>query len=149
MVEVDVAAIRPQAAVVETHNVVEPVGITRNPRGLLVRRRAPVVGSVWGAAPSGVPGQQQRAGAVVAALLPRAGGGPAHGKRETPSFQVPEEAALGPSSALPGPDASDAVDASRVVRARAAAVQVTAVIGLKGQSGRERRAAAAAAPGSG
>lgn len=38
MVEVDVAAVGPQAAVVETHDIVKPVGIPRHPRWLPVRR---------------------------------------------------------------------------------------------------------------
>lgn len=130
MVEVDVAVVGPQAAVVEAQNIVEPVGITGNARGLLVRRRAPVVGSVGGAAPGGVPGQHQSAGAVVAALLPRAEAGTARRRRKT-FRSAPNRIRTHRFSSSPGPDASDAVNAPRVVRAHAAVVQVTAVIRLK------------------
>lgn len=70
MFEVVVAVVGPQAAVVEAEDVIDPVRLTRNAWGLLVRRRAPVVGSVWGATPNGVTRQDLNAGAVIATLLP-------------------------------------------------------------------------------
>lgn len=38
MVDIDVAVVRPQAAVAETHDIVKPVGVTRHPWWLLVWR---------------------------------------------------------------------------------------------------------------
>lgn len=68
--EVVAAVVGPQAAVVEAEDVIDPVRLTRNTRGLLVRRWAPVVCSVWRAAPNGVGRQDLSAGAVIATLLP-------------------------------------------------------------------------------
>lgn len=70
MVEVNVAEVGPHAAVEEACDVVKPVGIAGYPRGILVRRGPPVVSPAWCAATDGVSGQNQRAEAVVAALLP-------------------------------------------------------------------------------
>lgn len=71
MLEVDVAVVGPEAAVVEAEDVVEPVGEARDAGGLLVGRGSPVVASVRGAAPHGVPCEHLGARSVVAALLPR------------------------------------------------------------------------------
>lgn len=69
MLEVVVAVFGPQAAVVEAQHVVDPVGLPRDPGGALEGRRAPVVGSVRGAAPDGVGRQDLGTRAVVATLL--------------------------------------------------------------------------------
>lgn len=71
MLEVVVAVVRPQAAVVEAEHVVDPVGLARDPRGLPERGRTPVVCSIRSAAPDGVCSQDLGTGAVVAALLAR------------------------------------------------------------------------------
>ena len=71
MVKVDVAIVRPQAAVVVTHDIVKPVGVPGHQWWLPVRRWAPVVSPVWGATTGRVSRQHQRACAVIAALLPR------------------------------------------------------------------------------
>lgn len=69
MFEVVVAVVGPQAAVVEAEDVVQPVGLSGNMGGLVVRRRAPVVRSVRGAAPDGVSSQDLKTVAVIATLL--------------------------------------------------------------------------------
>lgn len=69
MLEVVVAVVRPQAAVVKAEHVVHPVGLSGDAGGFPERRRAPVVRPVGSAAPDGVPCQDLSAGAVVATLL--------------------------------------------------------------------------------
>lgn len=64
------AVVGPEAAEVEAGDIVEPVGVARQPRRLPVWRRAPVVRPVWGAAADRVSRQHQSPGAVVATLLP-------------------------------------------------------------------------------
>lgn len=83
MFEVVVAVVRPQAAVVEAEDVIDPVGLSRDTRRPLVGRRAPVVRSVRSTAPDRVCRQDLSAGAVIAALLSRCihgavGTGPKH-----------------------------------------------------------------------
>lgn len=72
MAEVDIAVVRPQAAVEKTCHIIKPVGVPRNPWWVPIWGRAPVVSPVWGAASSRVSRQHQRACTVIAALLPRA-----------------------------------------------------------------------------
>ena len=69
--EVVVAVVRPQAAVVETEDVVDPVGLSGDSRGFLERWRAPVMCSVWSASPDRVSCQHLSTGAVIATLLSR------------------------------------------------------------------------------
>lgn len=71
MFEVVLTVVGPQAAVVEAEDVVDPVGLSGNVGGFVVWRGAPVVRSVWSAAPDGVSGQDLSAVAVIATLLPR------------------------------------------------------------------------------
>lgn len=59
MVEVDVTVVRPEAAVVEAHDIIEPVGVPGHPWGLPVWRRAPVVSPVRGTATNGISRQNQ------------------------------------------------------------------------------------------
>lgn len=67
--KVVVAVVRPQAAVVEAEDVIDPVGLSRNTRRFPEWRWAPVVCSVWGAASNRVCCQDLSTGAVVTTLL--------------------------------------------------------------------------------
>lgn len=69
MLEVVVAVVGPQAAVVEAKDVVYPVRLSGHAGRLPERRRAPVMSPVWGAAADGVARQDLSAGVVVATLL--------------------------------------------------------------------------------
>lgn len=89
MLEVNVAVVGPEAAVVEAEDVVEPVGEARDAGGLLVGRGSPVVASVRGAAPHGVPCEHLGAGSVVAALLPRGVSGAVGGQEGRRSEIIP------------------------------------------------------------
>ena len=71
MFEVVMAVVRPQAAVVEGQDVVDPVGHARDPGGAPVGGRAPVVCPVRCAPPDGVGRQDLGPRLVVAALLAR------------------------------------------------------------------------------
>ena len=71
VLEVVVAVVRPQAAVVEAEHVVHPVRLSRDAGGSLEGRRAPVVRSVRSAPPDGVCRQDLCTGAVIATLLSR------------------------------------------------------------------------------
>lgn len=68
--EVVMTVVRPQAAVIEAENIIEPVGLGRNSGRFLEGRWAPVVCSVWCAAPDRVCCQDLCSCAVIAALLP-------------------------------------------------------------------------------
>lgn len=57
MLEINGAVVGPEAAVVEAEDIVQPVGEAWDAGGLLVGRGSPVVASVRGAAPHGVPRQ--------------------------------------------------------------------------------------------
>lgn len=69
VLEVVVAVVRPQTAVVEAKNVVYPMGLSGHTGRLPERRRTPVMSSVWGAAADGVTRQYLSTSVVVATLL--------------------------------------------------------------------------------
>lgn len=136
MVEVDVTVVRPQAAVVETHDIVKPVGVPRYSWRLPVWRRAPVVSPVWGAATVRVSCQHQRACAVIAALLPWSMRGTGNMRRKScqkvktcKKKKVRTWSVL--LSLLPGLNCSDAVDTTWVKSAHTAPLNVTTIVSLK------------------
>lgn len=144
MVEVDVAVVRPKAAVVETHDIVKPVGVPRHPRGFLVRRWAPVVSPVWGAATNRVSRQQQGPCAVIAALLSWSMRGAGNTRRKScwkmkkklpfHFLKVKTDKRFFLLSLLPGLNCSDAVDTAWVKSAHAAPLNVTTIVSLKQHS---------------
>lgn len=71
MFEVVVTVIRPEAAVVKTEDVINPVGLSWNSRGFLIGRRPPVMSPVWSAPPNRVCSQDLSTGAVITTLLSR------------------------------------------------------------------------------
>lgn len=72
VLEVVIAVVGPQAAVVEAEHVIHPVRLPGHTGRLPERRGAPVVSPVRGAAADGVAGQDLSAVVVVATLLARA-----------------------------------------------------------------------------
>lgn len=69
MFKVVVTIIRPEAAVIKTEDVMNPVRLSGDSRGFLVGRRPPVMSSVWSASPNRVCSQDLSAGAVITTLL--------------------------------------------------------------------------------
>lgn len=133
----------PQAAIIEAHDIIKPVGIPWHPWGFNVGWRAPVVSPVWGASTNWVSSQHQSTCAVIAALLPWSMDRTINNKTKITikrkkayfNFTFLKTWFFFIMPRLPGMNCSDTVDTTLVVSAHTPPLNVTTIISLKQQNG--------------